>query len=69
MIFPEPRKAGRLVQGQEGIWAMGHSSEVSYLPTQLKRQGVIVSSGLVHISFQKVQGPPCFVGLPGPAMV
>lgn len=58
MIFPEPRKAGRLVQGHEGIWAMGHSSEVSYLPTQLKRQGVIVSASLVHISFQKVQGPP-----------
>lgn len=46
---------------------MGHSSEVSCSPTQLKRQGAIILAGLVHISFQKVQGPPVlqgYLGLP-----
>lgn len=54
MKLGESRKAGMFIKGQEGMWAMQHSSEASGLLIQLKRQGAITTTGLVHISFQQV---------------
>lgn len=39
---------------------MEHSSEVSGSFTQLKRQGAIISAGLVHNSFDQVQSAQQF---------
>lgn len=54
------RKAGMLDKDQEGIREMEHSPEECCSLTQLKRQGMITLSGLVHSSFQQVWGTEPF---------
>jgi hypothetical protein len=58
-----------LVKCWEGIQAMGHSSEAAALWTQLKRQGATTPAGLVHISFQQVQGSKPFEAVCSPHLI
>lgn len=55
-LLTRSRKVRMLTKGKEGIEAMGHSSEASGLPTQLKRQGAFTQTGMFHVSFQQVRG-------------
>lgn len=54
------RKARMLVKGWEGTQEMEYSLKTSGSLTQLKREEAIILTGLIHISFQQVQGLQSF---------